>query len=128
MIDRARREYVMPPGQDRNERARANPIVSVSPGIPVRRPRARRFGHQICASPPRYCGAGWRNYADPDKARVMGWIDGLVPAGHAEWGVLGNGDVELRFMTGEVFRFSEELVIRVAGSLPHGQEKPHTRI
>jgi hypothetical protein len=54
----------------------------------------------------------------------MGWTGGLVRAGLAEWGVLGNGDVELRFMTGEVFRFSEELVMRVARSLPLGQKNP----
>jgi hypothetical protein len=114
MIDQAQRGYVMPSGQDRNESARTNPIVSVAPGIPARRPRARRFGHQIRASPPGYCSAGWCNYADPDEAREMGWTGGLVRAGHTEWVVLGNGEVELRFTTGEVFRFSEELIMRVA--------------
>lgn len=52
-------------------------------------------------------------HADPDKARVMAWIGALIRAGHAEWGMLGNGDIELRFMTGEVFHLGETAITRV---------------
>lgn len=44
----------------------------------------------------------------------MAWIGGLIQAGHAEWVMLGNGDIELRFMSGEVFHLGETTVTRIA--------------
>lgn len=55
-----------------------------------------------------------RNYDDPDKTIVMDWIGGLITDGHAEWGMLGNGDIELRFMTGEVFHLGETTIMRIS--------------
>ena len=75
------------------------------------RPAARRrVGIQ-----PEMTGAAWpeHGHGDPDKARVMAWIGGLIRAGHAEWGLLGNGDIELRFLTGEVFHLGETAIRRI---------------
>jgi hypothetical protein len=68
------------------------------------------------SSPVRAANAGVRpnlSHADPDKALVMAWIGDLIRGGHAEWGVLGNGDIEVRFMTGEVFHLGEATITRV---------------
>ncbi len=51
--------------------------------------------------------------ADPDKASVVAWLGDLIRAGHAEWGMLGNGDIELRFITGEAFHLGATAVTRV---------------
>lgn len=55
-----------------------------------------------------------RDYDDPDKTLVMNWIGGLIRNGHAEWGMLGNGDIELRFLSGEVFHLRETTILRVS--------------
>lgn len=82
--------------------------------MPIRdlRPAARRRA----TSPFGVANLGaWpdHGHADPDKARVMAWIGELIRAGHAEWGILGNGDIELRFMAGEVFHLGETGITRV---------------
>jgi hypothetical protein len=51
--------------------------------------------------------------ADPAKASVMTHIGQLVRDGHAEWTMLGNGDVELRFFSGEVFLLGDATMTRV---------------
>jgi hypothetical protein len=53
-------------------------------------------------------------YADPVKALVMTCLEQLAADGHAEWSMLDNGDVELRFSTGETFLLAENVVIRLA--------------
>jgi hypothetical protein len=53
------------------------------------------------------------HFADTDKSLVMNWIGDLIKAGHAEWGVLSNGNIELRFMTGEIYHLGDETVTRV---------------
>lgn len=44
----------------------------------------------------------------------MASLSGLVRRGHAQWRSLRNGDVELRFATGEVFLLGARSVIRTA--------------
>jgi hypothetical protein len=52
--------------------------------------------------------------ADPAKALVMKYIGQLVADGFAEWDMLDNGDVQLRFNTGETFLLAETVIIRLA--------------
>jgi hypothetical protein len=48
------------------------------------------------------------------KTLVMSHVGQLVADGYAEWDVLPNGDVELRFHTGEIFILAEMMVVRIA--------------
>ena len=54
-----------------------------------------------------------RCYADPAKARVMASLGQLVGDGYAEWHMLDNGDVELRFYSGEVFVLADTTITRI---------------
>lgn len=54
-----------------------------------------------------------RLFADPAKALVMSYLGQLVSEGHAEWNLLDNGDVELRFLTGEVFLLADTSITRI---------------
>jgi hypothetical protein len=54
-----------------------------------------------------------RFYADPAKALVMTYLGQLVGDGYAEWHMLDNGDVELRFYTGEVFLLADTTILRI---------------
>ena len=47
-------------------------------------------------------------HADPAKALVMTYFGQLVADGYAEWDMLDNGDIELRFNTGETFLLAED--------------------
>ena len=53
-------------------------------------------------------------YADPMKALVMKYIGQLVAAGHAEGEMHGNGSVQPRCRTGEIFLLEETMIVRVA--------------
>jgi hypothetical protein len=53
-------------------------------------------------------------HADAAKAFVTRYIGRLVADGYAEWDVLTNGDVEVRFHTGETFILAEAVIIRIA--------------
>jgi hypothetical protein len=52
--------------------------------------------------------------ADPDKALVIKYVGQLVADGLAEWDMLDNGHVELRFNTGETFLLAETAITRLA--------------
>jgi hypothetical protein len=54
-----------------------------------------------------------RFFADPAKALVMSNIGQLVSDGPAEWSLFDNGDVELRFFTGEVFLLADTSITRI---------------
>ena len=54
-----------------------------------------------------------RFYSNPAKARVMTHIGQFVYDGYAEWTMLDNGDVELRFFSGEVFLLADATMTRV---------------
>jgi hypothetical protein len=51
---------------------------------------------------------------DDAKALVMNYVGRLVADGYSEWDVLTNGDVELRYRTGEIFILRKMTVIRIA--------------
>jgi hypothetical protein len=51
--------------------------------------------------------------ADQVKALVMTHIGQFVYDGYAEWTMLDNGDVELRFFSGEVFLLADATMTRV---------------
>ncbi|MEZ2132140.1 MULTISPECIES: hypothetical protein [unclassified Sinorhizobium] len=53
-------------------------------------------------------------HADPAKALVMACFDQIVADGFAEWMMLDNGDIQLRFNTGETFVLTETVIIRLA--------------
>jgi hypothetical protein len=52
--------------------------------------------------------------ADPAKEYVMSCLPFLVREGIAEWDMLGNGEIELRFRTGETFLLGKDVVTRTA--------------
>jgi hypothetical protein len=51
--------------------------------------------------------------ADPTKALVMSQVGQLVSDGYAEWSRLDNGDVELRFLSGEIFLLGDTSITRL---------------
>jgi hypothetical protein len=53
-------------------------------------------------------------HADPAKARVMAYFHRLVADGYAEWHMLGNGDIRLRFRTGQTYLLAKTTIIRIA--------------
>jgi hypothetical protein len=53
-------------------------------------------------------------FGDPAKTLVISYVRQLVADGHAEWGLLASGDIEVRFRTGESFIFAETTIIRIA--------------
>jgi hypothetical protein len=53
-------------------------------------------------------------HADPAKARVMACFRRLVADGHAEWQIVENRDIGLRFGTGETFLLAKTTIIRIA--------------
>jgi hypothetical protein len=53
-------------------------------------------------------------HPDPMKALVVKYIGQLVAAGQAEWERRENGNVWLRFQTGEIFLLEETTIARVA--------------
>jgi hypothetical protein len=50
---------------------------------------------------------------DPTKMLVMTYLDQLVGDGFAEWRMLENEEVELRYVTGEVFLLTDTTVTRI---------------
>ena len=50
----------------------------------------------------------------PDKSLVMKYIGQLVADGYAEWDIRDNGDVEVRFTSGEVYLLSKATILRLA--------------
>lgn len=51
---------------------------------------------------------------DPDKALVMRYIGQLVVDGYAEWAMLDNGEIEVRFTSGETYLLAETTILRLA--------------
>ncbi|WP_267552136.1 hypothetical protein [Rhizobium rhizogenes] len=49
-----------------------------------------------------------------DKVLVMTYIGQLVADGYAEWALLDNGEIEVRFTTGETYLLAETTVLRLA--------------
>ena len=51
---------------------------------------------------------------NPDKALVMRYIGQLVADGYAEWAMLDNGEMEVRFTSGETYLLAETTILRLA--------------
>lgn len=49
-----------------------------------------------------------------DKALVMKYIGQLVAEGYADWAMLDNGEVEVRFTSGETYLLAETTILRLA--------------
>jgi hypothetical protein len=54
-----------------------------------------------------------RRYSDIAEALVMGQVVQFVRVGLAQWNELSNGDIEVRFMSGELFHFGKMSIVRV---------------
>jgi hypothetical protein len=52
--------------------------------------------------------------ANPAKEYVLSCLSRLARDGIADWRVLGNGDVELRFKTGETYILGDKVITRSA--------------
>lgn len=52
--------------------------------------------------------------SDPANALVMTYVRRIVVDGYAECDVLGNGNIQLSFQTGETFLLTRTMIIRVA--------------
>lgn len=50
---------------------------------------------------------------NPDKALVMTYIGRLVADGYAEWSLLDNGEVEVRFTSGEIYLLADTTILRL---------------
>jgi hypothetical protein len=53
-------------------------------------------------------------HADPAKAFVLTYLAELIAGGHAEWHLLGNGDIQFVLHSGEVFLLAATTVVRIA--------------
>jgi hypothetical protein len=53
-------------------------------------------------------------HANSAKALVMKYIGQLVADDFAEWEMLDDGEIQLRFHTGETFLLAETVIIRLA--------------
>jgi hypothetical protein len=53
-------------------------------------------------------------HADPAKVRVLTYIRRLVAEGYAEWHMLEDGDIWLRFRTGETYLLAKTTIARIA--------------
>jgi hypothetical protein len=73
------------------------------------RTRRAKTGRTV-AAPDNIAG---RFYGDPAKSLVMTHIGQFVRDGYAEWAMLDNGDVELRFFSREVFLLADATMTRV---------------
>jgi hypothetical protein len=51
---------------------------------------------------------------NPDKALVMTYIGQLVADGFAAWDMLDNGEIEVRFTSGETYLLAETTILRLA--------------
>lgn len=50
---------------------------------------------------------------NPDKALVMKYIGLFVADGSAEWAALDNGEIEVRFTSGETYLLAETTILRL---------------
>lgn len=51
---------------------------------------------------------------DPAKTLVMTYLSQFVNDGYAEWHTRDDGDLELRFVTGEIFLMADTTMTRLA--------------
>ena len=77
-------------------------------------PRAKMSRRRLCGTKAMPGTTARLFRADSAKARVMKYVGQLVADGLAEWETLDNGDICLRFDTGETFLLAKRVIIRVA--------------
>jgi hypothetical protein len=70
--------------------------------------RARRCGRVMSRDP-----IARRRYADPVKALVMSQLDQLVADGYAVWADRDDGDLEVRFHSGQRFLLARHTITRL---------------
>ena len=75
---------------------------------------AKTRRERLCGTDATSDGIASLFHADPAKALVMTYVRRLVVDGYAEWDVLENGDIQLRFHTGETFLLARTMIIRIA--------------
>ena len=51
---------------------------------------------------------------NPDRELVLSHVARMVADGLAAWNIFDNGEIEVRFNTGETFIFAETTVLRLA--------------
>ena len=52
--------------------------------------------------------------SDPDKALIMTYVGKLVADGFAVWEILADGEIEVRFTSGETFLVAKTTILRLA--------------
>jgi hypothetical protein len=67
-----------------------------------------------CRTRPRHDAIAGFVHADPAKVRVLTYFRRLVADGYAEWYMLENGDIWLRFRTGETYLLAKTMITRIA--------------
>jgi hypothetical protein len=79
-----------------------------------------RGGFDATANRRRLCGTeatpdalARLTYIDPVKAFVMKYIGQLVADDFATWDLFDNGEIELRFASGETFVLADKLIVRL---------------
>ena len=75
---------------------------------------AKTSGRRLCGTKAMRDAIAGRFQADPAKTLVMKYFAQLVADGFAEWDMLDNEDIQLRFNTGETFLLTETVIIRLA--------------
>jgi hypothetical protein len=73
--------------------------------------KARR--EKSCGTVATLGGSPDRSHQDPAKSLVMRHLCQLVSDGFAEWRTVADNEIELRFVSGEVFLLAETMITRV---------------
>jgi hypothetical protein len=75
---------------------------------------AQRVPRPGCAKRRNHNHNARRHYKDPDKALIMSHLARLVADGYAEWAERSDGDLELRFYSGQRFLLARHTITRIA--------------
>lgn len=75
---------------------------------------ARKVRRRLCSAGTMGDTLAGLSRTDPAKALVMACFGHLAADGSVEWHMFDNGDIQLRFDTGEVFLLAETAIVRLA--------------
>jgi hypothetical protein len=75
---------------------------------------AKTSREKLCGTKAMHDAIAGLFHPDSTKALVMAHMGQLVGEGYAEWDMLDNGDIRLRFHTGETFLLAKTMIIRIA--------------
>ena len=70
--------------------------------------------NEACGTPASVDDVAARLGDDPAKPLVMMYLSQFVNDGYAEWHARDDGDLELRFATGEIFLMTDTTMTRLA--------------